>query len=299
MAQSVLVETLGAIWKEQVDTHPDLMSCAFEVDLNGERTITGSAMTNTDTLDLELRHSSSELVNEIVRIMKESSDAVSRDIVFHDRGTLESALQDALDHCSYDSLFDISSDWEETRRSQRRDYLKQCGLSSLPIQLLDEIELDEEIDGIEEEIARLQEQKLLLKSSSLLDDGNTSSTDSIEGSSSSSPSPSSSSTEEVDDFLPPPKTKTKTKTLKRKTLDNRTVDMKPKKSKKIYASPIDIELELSLTNSITNFEQSYRRKSSQQHKKKQKKEAFRVEQVLKIEPILHVDDDDEDIDILN
>jgi len=298
MAQSVLVETLGAIWKEQVNTHPDLMSCAFEVDLNGERTITGLARTNTDILDLELRHSSSELVNEIVRIMKESSEAVSQDIVFHDRGTLESALLDALDQCSYDNLFEISSDWEETRRAQRQDYYKQCVLSSLPIQLLDEIELDEEIDGIEGEIARLQEQKLLLKSSSSLDDGNTSSPDSLEGSTSSSPS--SSSTEDVEDFFPIPKAKTKTKTLKRKQLDrdvDMDVDMKKKKSRKIYANPIDIELELSLSQSITNFERNYRNKSSQ--KKQKKEESFRVEQVLKIKPIVTMEDDEEDIDILN
>jgi len=137
MSQSVLVETLGAIWKEQASTHPDLMSCDFEVDLNGTTTVTGSAMTNTNTLDLRMPHSSSELVNEIVRIMKESSEAISQDVVFHDRGTLESALLDALDQCSYESLFEISSDWEESRRNQRRDYYHQCLLSSLPHQLLD------------------------------------------------------------------------------------------------------------------------------------------------------------------
>jgi len=271
------VETLGAIWKEQVNTHPDLKCCAFEVDLNGERRLTGSAETNTHTLDLELEHSSSDLVNEIVRIMKESSDA-SSSIVFHDRGTLESALQDALVQFSYDDLFEISSDWEDSRTH----YYEQYVLSSLPVQILDEIELDEEIDGIEEEIARLQEQKLLLKRSHV--------DNSIDGNLSSCDSQESSNELEADYFPPPP-----SKPLRKR---KRTLDQGTKKTKKIYhEDSIDFELEISFSH-ISNLERTYASQAKKTKNQKQiKQERVGVAQVLKTS--IMAPEDDEDIDILN
>jgi len=74
------------------------------------------------------------------------------------------ALREALDHCATyheQDYFEIS--FYETRKKGRRHYFEPLYLSSLPVQVLDEIELDQEIDLIEEEIARIQEQKKLLK----------------------------------------------------------------------------------------------------------------------------------------
>jgi len=186
-------------------------------------------------------------------------------------------------------------------------------------------QLDEEIDGIEEEIARLQEQKLLLKGSSSSMDSSygtpsshPSSPDSLVGSST-SPSPSSSpSTDDVETYIPPPVAKTKTDKRKR-SLEHQARDSTSKlskKTKKACANPIDIELELSFSHNISHIERDYRRKPSTSsssslssssasasitHKKVKRKDGILREQVLKIKPVVTMveDDEDEDIDILN
>jgi len=192
-------------------------------------------------------------------------------------------------------------------------------LSTTPV-YWDELELDQEINLIEEEIARLEEQKLLLKRSSSI-----SSIDSNSDLSSLSQNSSSADehSEDEDRFLLPLASPTKripkvdlrqNKNQKRRKISDdeekkskskknqkKTVNLKVKfqedlmtPSKNIGSSVNSLESTCTTTSSIS----SPSKKSLE--KRKQTEQIFKVEQVLKLSPVVSSEDnEDEDIDILN
>lgn len=256
--------------------------------------------------------------------------------VYNDRGALESALRDALDHCaSEQDLFEISFDLDNTRN--RKHYWEHLYLSSLPVHVFDEIELDQEINSIEEEIARLQEQKLLLKKSASLDNSLDSCSSGDENSQISSLEDSEEENnieeleldlsdqelEDEDEYIPPNQTDSK-KILKRKRntyvledipTPQPQVNKKQKhkhKQKQRLSQKIDIQLVVvpshstssSPSHNVSNSDTNYSVTSSPNSGKKlkpslrqRKEEVFQVEEVLIIKPSTSTED--EDVDILN
>jgi len=316
MAQ--LVEILEGPWSEN-SIHGPPSSCSYELNLY-DRSAQLKDQRKAIRENHKLHRNASNIVSNIASSFQ-----------FNDRNSIESALRDAL--CS----FRFNCDVDQDPPLQRRHLMEQLYFSSLPVQFWDEIELDQEINTIEEEIARLQEQKLQLKSSTLVEQTDSECDSSPNGSNESDSDDDDISDDSEDDFddfedeyLPPLaalKQLRKKKLLKRKLEDDRE-----NRSKRPYKkSSLDYELQLSISQTITNFElsssvtessvsttstatttcpiistmstttQSTTATMSPTKREKttiiQKEKTFQTEEVLKIKPV--VCNEDEDVDILN
>jgi len=277
--------------------------------------------------DLELHQNAKSLVEEITDALRSSRN------IFNDRGTIESALRDALESCSYQEEGLIQISYRESQRRNRRQTVEYVYLSTFPVHW-DELELDQEINSIEEEIARIEEQKLLLKRSSSFCSSDLSGSESNSDVGSLSQSSSSAEqSEDEDRFLPPLASATKRITLnkvdlrqnakRRKITEQEDKKQKNKKIQKktvscatISHATLKIKQEESTSRSIgspiNSIDSNCSSPSSSPAKKpvsllpsletrkQHTEQIFRIEQVLKLKSVDASDgNEDEDIDILN
>eukprot|EP01114_Cavostelium_apophysatum_P003835 TRINITY_DN13972_c0_g1_i1.p1 TRINITY_DN13972_c0_g1~~TRINITY_DN13972_c0_g1_i1.p1 ORF type:complete len:302 (+),score=48.85 TRINITY_DN13972_c0_g1_i1:234-1139(+) len=280
--------------------------CNFEMqDLFGPKCKKVTTKGRSRTFERELQQSAASLVNEITQALHgETQEA----LVFNDRGAIESALYHALNSCGQEPLFEISFNI-----GRRRSRYEQPYLSTLPVYVWDEIELDEEIDTIEEEIARLQEQKELLKRSA-------SATDSDE---SCAESPCASSNDEIEDVAVEEPTslssKRKSSTSSKDISERKRKRPKIQKKRSKFSPQIDIEVEFSISQSDFRDSSSSRSPSKNSAPSSScntpnsspskesfvshailHREVFKDEQILVIKPVIAAEaEEDEDIDILN
>jgi len=209
-----------------------------------------------------------------------------------DKKALESALQLALEkYQSHENTGDMSvktlgSNRQDKRWRLRRQTLEQSGL-------WDEIELDEEIDLLEEEIAQLEEQKRLL---SPVESSNDSTSDSQQSS-------NEDENENCNEEFNTPQILSTNGQIspanfrqRKQLVGKRERSAKRKRSKSSTLQISDLDFELQVTLSKTNFDCNYTTKKLKQSNETSH-ENFKAEEILKIRTVLGAED--EYIDILN
>lgn len=300
-SQSFAIDELDDVWEDQESSEFFELSI-FEPNSNDK---SFSIDTTISTADLHI--TASNLVEDILNILKVNTDATrgfeSSAEFNNKRYVLESALKDALAKYSQEKTIDRMDDHFLDRRKLHKGDIRT------------ESDLDEEIQLLEEEIARLKAQKRLIQAQSPRkfeenseNNGyNSPSSSPLTPASSPSPSPSISLTA----ISPDDRTRTLNSEINSQIIEKESPQHSKSQSRKrslssTYATISVGEVEEKdkpsrRKRTKTKLTCDFHETPSVKGKKKNvgKKQLFQTEQVLKIVNTAEAGTNDEDVDILN